>query len=230
MGRQNTSETWPRKCGLAAEWGPPHFEGKVHTFHDANFPMWVVTMDRLRVPQHFLISHLVIFFMRSITKDEVHRNKAHVLQMKGQIRVEFCNSSKNITRLQECASDMKCALYMVAGILNCLLLENGTDRLSRKIGNQTTPRNIPEERRFQQHRGVRPKSRKNLHSYFSPCRHLITVTDCQYGRFPWEVNILSLKRHLGPSVSTVETRSWRPLFVRNFGYNVIHSVVPTNSQ
>jgi len=83
--------------------------------------------------------------MRSITKDEVLRNQAYVLQMKGQIRVEFSNVSEDLTRLQKLASDMRCALYMVARILNCLLLEKGTDRLSRNVGNQPTPRNIPEE-------------------------------------------------------------------------------------
>jgi hypothetical protein len=119
------------------------------------------------------------FSIRSITKDEVHRNQAHVLQNKGQIRVEFSNLSEDLTRLQGFASDMKCALYMVASILNSLLLENETDRLSRNVGNQPTPRNIPEERRLQKRRGVRLQSRNNMHNYFSPCRHSIIVTSCQ---------------------------------------------------
>jgi hypothetical protein len=46
---------------LQQDGGPPHFEGKASTFHDDNFPMWVVTVDRLCGPQHFPISDLVIF-------------------------------------------------------------------------------------------------------------------------------------------------------------------------
>jgi hypothetical protein len=65
---------------------------------------------------------------------------------KHHILVEFSNLSEDLTRLQEFASDMKCALYMVTSILNCLPLENGTDKLSRNVGNQPIPRNIPVER------------------------------------------------------------------------------------
>jgi hypothetical protein len=79
---------------LQQDGGPPHFEGTVRTFHDDNFPMWSGRRGSAAWPPAFPDITSCDFSIRGITKDEVHRNQAYVLQMKGKIRVEFSNLNK----------------------------------------------------------------------------------------------------------------------------------------
>jgi hypothetical protein len=121
---------------LRQDGDPPHFEGTIRTFHDDNFPMWSGHRGSAAWPPAFPDLTSCDFSIRGITNDEVYRNQAYVIQMKGKTLVEFRNLSEDSTRLQEFANDTKCALYTVASILNCFTIENGTDRLTRNVGNQ----------------------------------------------------------------------------------------------
>jgi hypothetical protein len=80
---------------LPQDGDPPHFEGIVRTFHDDNSPMGSGHRGSAARPPGFPDLTSCDFSIRSITKDEVHRNQAYVLQMKGEIRVEFSNLSED---------------------------------------------------------------------------------------------------------------------------------------
>ena len=97
--RQNTSEIWPRKCDLAAKWRSTPFWGQ--SLHFSRWQFSDVSRHRGSAawPPAFPDLTSCDFSTWDITKDEVNRNQTHVLQTKGQIRVEFSNLNVDLIRL-----------------------------------------------------------------------------------------------------------------------------------